>query len=69
MAKAKVITQFERTYLQGLLLAHQGNITRAAQAAQKDRGAFWHLLRKHQINVERFRHKSPEDRDNSPSEM
>ena len=69
MAKAKVIAQFERTYLQGLLLAHQGNITRAAQAAQKDRGAFWHLLRKHQINVERFRHKSPEDRDNSPSEM
>jgi two-component system response regulator GlrR len=67
--KAKVIAQFERTYLQGLLLAHQGNITKAAQAAQKDRGAFWQLLRKHQINVERFRHKPPEDRDNSQSEI
>jgi DNA-binding NtrC family response regulator len=55
-AKAKAIAQFERAYLQGLLLAHQGNITRAAQAAQKDRGAFWHLVRKHRIDVNRFRH-------------
>jgi DNA-binding NtrC family response regulator len=66
-AKAKVIAQFERTYLQGLLLAHQGNVTRAAQAAQKDRGAFWLLLRKHRINVERFRRKPSADRDNSLS--
>jgi two-component system, NtrC family, response regulator GlrR len=65
--KAKIIAQFERTYLQGLLLAHQGNITKAAQAAQKDRGAFWHLLRKHQIDVKRFRQKLLEDRDNSRS--
>jgi DNA-binding NtrC family response regulator len=62
-AKAKVIAQFERTYLQGLLLAHQGNITKAAQAAQKDRGAFWHLLRKHQIDVQRFRHEPAAHRD------
>jgi DNA-binding NtrC family response regulator len=66
-AKAKIIAQFERTYLQGLLLAHQGNITRAAQAAQKDRGAFWQLLRKHQIDVNRFRLRPPEDHDNSQS--
>lgn len=64
-AKTKVIARFERTYLQGLLLAHQGNITKAAQAAQKDRRAFWHLLRKHHINVEPFRHKQPSDQDNS----
>lgn len=68
-AKAKIVAQFERTYLQGLLLAHQGNITKAAQAAQKDRGAFWHLLRKHRIDVERFRHKSSGVRDNSQSEL
>ena len=68
-AKAKIVAQFERTYLQGLLLAHQGNITKAAHAAQKDRGAFWHLLRKHRIDVEQFRHKPPEDRDNSQSEI
>ena len=64
-AKAKIVAQFERTYLQGLLLAHQGNITRAAQAAQKDRGAFWHLLRKHRIDVQRYRRKTPEECDNS----
>jgi two-component system, NtrC family, response regulator GlrR len=68
-AKVKIVAQFERTYLQGLLLAHQGNITKAAQAAQKDRGAFWHLLRKHRIDVERFRHKSSGARDNSQSEI
>ncbi len=53
-AKAKVITQFERTYLQSLLLAHRGNITKAAEAAQKNRRAFWELLRKHQIDVHEF---------------
>jgi DNA-binding NtrC family response regulator len=67
--KAKVIAQFERTYLQGLLLAHQGNITRAAQAAQKDRGAFWHLLRKHRIDVGRFRHKLPQNSEQSSAEI
>ncbi len=54
-AKARIVAQFERTYIQSLLLAYEGNITRAAQAAQKDRRAFWHLLRKHQIDVQRFR--------------
>ena len=54
-AKAKVVTQFERTYLQGLLLAYAGNITRAAQVAQKDRRAFFELLRKHGIDARSFR--------------
>ncbi len=36
-AKAKVVAQFEKTYIQDLLRAHQGNITKAAQAAQKNR--------------------------------
>ena len=64
-AKAKIVAQFERTYLQGLLLAHQGNITKAAQAAQKDRGAFWHLLRKHRIDVQRYRHRTQKECDKS----
>lgn len=54
-AKARVVAQFERTYLQSLLLAYDGNITQAAQAAQKDRRAFWELIRKHQIDAERFK--------------
>ncbi len=53
--KAKVVEQFERTYLQSLLIAHCGNITKAAEAAQKNRRAFFQLLRKHQINAEQFR--------------
>jgi two-component system, NtrC family, response regulator GlrR len=54
-AKAKAVEAFERTYLQGLLLAHQGNITRAALAARKNRRAFFELLRKHRIDASHFR--------------
>lgn len=54
-AKTKVITQFERDYVQGLLLAYQGNIAKAARAAQKNRRAFWQLLRKHHIDAQRFK--------------
>lgn len=54
-AKASVVKQFERAYLQKLLLAHQGNITRAAQAAQKNRRALWQLIRKHNIDVQSFK--------------
>jgi two-component system, NtrC family, response regulator GlrR len=35
--KANVISEFETNYIQSLLVAYKGNITRAAQAAQKER--------------------------------
>ncbi|HJT67345.1 MAG TPA: sigma-54 dependent transcriptional regulator [Pyrinomonadaceae bacterium] len=54
-AKASLIARFEKTYIQGLLAAHDGNITRAAEAAQKNRRAFWQLIRRHQIDVQRFK--------------
>jgi DNA-binding NtrC family response regulator len=54
-AKAKFVAQFEHTYLQGLLLAYQVNVTKAAEAARKDRRAFWRLLRKYKIDVNSFR--------------
>jgi DNA-binding NtrC family response regulator len=53
--KAQMVEQFERTYLQSLLTAHQGNITRAAVAAQKNRRAFFQLLRKHGIDASNFK--------------
>jgi DNA-binding NtrC family response regulator len=53
--KAQVIEQFEKHYLNGLLLAHDGNITRAAQAAGKDRRALRQLIRKHRIEASTFR--------------
>ncbi len=54
-AKAKVVAEFERTYLQALLMAYNGNVTRAAEAAHKDRSALCHLLRKHRIDANSFR--------------
>ena len=47
--KAQAVKQFERSYLAALLQEHQGNISAAARAAQKNRRAFWELLRKHQL--------------------
>lgn len=49
--KAKVINQFERSYVLEILRVNNGNITRAAQAAGKDRRAFWEVMRKHHLNV------------------
>ncbi len=54
-AKAKVIVEFEKNYIHGLLAAHHGNITRAARTAGKNRRAFWELMRKHNIETDTFR--------------
>jgi len=54
-AKAGVIEKFEKSYLQKVLSAYRGNISQAAKAAGKDRRAFFELIRKYEINVERFR--------------
>jgi DNA-binding NtrC family response regulator len=54
-AKARLIDQFEKSYIRSLLLAHRGNITRAAQAAGKNRRAFFELIRKHHIDVQSFK--------------
>ena len=53
--KAMVVAQFERTYIQGILRAYQGNITKAARAAQKNRRAFWQLMRKHLLDAHSFK--------------
>jgi len=46
-AKDRMVAQFERTYLKEVLQVFAGNITKAAQAAGKNRRAFWQLLQKH----------------------
>ena len=48
--KAKVIDEFERAYLSELLAVHQGNISKAARAAKKERRAFQRLLYKHGLD-------------------
>ncbi len=51
-AKARIVTQFEQNYIHDVLLANEGNITRAAKMAKKNRRAFWALIRKHNIDVQ-----------------
>jgi two-component system, NtrC family, response regulator GlrR len=53
--KAHVVAQFEKSCIQGFLLTHQGNITKAAQAAGKNRRAFFQLMRKHHITARHLR--------------
>jgi DNA-binding NtrC family response regulator len=54
-AKAVAVKEFETKYIHELLLAHCGNISKAAKAAQKNRRAFWELIRRHKIDVQNFR--------------
>jgi two-component system response regulator GlrR len=54
-AKNRMVEEFEKTYIKGLLLSHHGNISGAAKAAQKNRRAFWELIRKHHISVQRLK--------------
>ncbi|HWS53047.1 MAG TPA: sigma-54 dependent transcriptional regulator [Pyrinomonadaceae bacterium] len=54
-AKSRVITRFERAYILDLLLANNGNVSRAARAAHKNRRALWELIRKHHIDVDCLR--------------
>lgn len=54
-AKMQLIRRFEKTYIQDLLLANGGNVSKAARAANKNRRAFWQLICKHRIDVQRFR--------------
>ena len=53
-AKREAIAVFERAYLYRLMTEHKGNVSRAAQAAGKERRDFGRLLKKHQIAPERF---------------
>jgi DNA-binding NtrC family response regulator len=50
--KANVVAEFEQSYLRSLLEQHRGNIGQAARAAQKNRRAFFQLMRKHHIRVD-----------------
>ena len=50
-AKDRAVAQFEQAYLKDVLLAHTGNITKAALAAGKNRRAFWQLMQKHGIEA------------------
>ena len=48
-ARERALSQFERAYLQQLMAAASGNVTRAAYLAGKERRALGRLLKKHGI--------------------
>ena len=52
-AKQKIVKVFEENYIRSLLVIYNGNITKAAKAAGKNRRAFWQLMRKHNIEASR----------------
>ncbi|CAG1016541.1 Regulatory protein AtoC [Burkholderiaceae bacterium] len=54
-AKARAVEAFERHYLEELLAQSEGNITRAARSARKNRRALFELLRRHAIDAARYR--------------
>jgi two-component system, NtrC family, response regulator GlrR len=49
-AKALTIESFEKQYISDLLASHQGNVTRAARAAGKERRAFGRLIKKYGLD-------------------
>jgi DNA-binding NtrC family response regulator len=59
-AKAQVVAQFERSFIEQLLTVHGGNVTHAAQSAGKNRRAFFALMRKYRIEAARFRESEPQ---------
>jgi two-component system, NtrC family, response regulator GlrR len=44
IGKAQLVDQYEQAYLEALMLAHDGNVTRAARAARLDRADLQHRL-------------------------
>jgi len=49
-AKCRAITEFERRYLDAVLIAAEGNVTRAANLVGKERRSLGKLLKKHGID-------------------
>lgn len=54
-AKAKVISDFEKAYLNKLLQQFKGNVSRCARHAGVQPPDFWKLLRKYNIKAQDFR--------------
>lgn len=54
-AKAKVISHFEKNYLEKLLHQFNGNVSQSARHAGVQPADFWKLLRKYNIKAQNFR--------------
>jgi DNA-binding NtrC family response regulator len=54
-AKNHAVDHFEQSYLTWLISISKGNVTQAADKAQKERRALGKLLKKHAINPIKYR--------------
>ncbi len=54
IAKKRVIDEFEKNYLTGLLTQYRGNVVGAARRSGKSRTALWNLLKKHNLTPKQF---------------
>ncbi|MBO9398549.1 sigma-54-dependent Fis family transcriptional regulator [Shimia sp. R9_2] len=59
VAKARAVNAFERRYLESVMAQTQGNVTKAAEQAGKERRALGKLLKKHGIDPAGFAQPSP----------
>jgi len=48
-AKARVLEEFEKSYVTEMLRTHRGNVTQAAHEAKKERRSFGRLVKKHHL--------------------
>lgn len=62
-AKTNIIANFERTYIQDLMITYHGNVSQAALAAKKNRRSLWELIRKHRIDARSYRITGSSDSD------
>jgi len=60
-ARAKALSSFERQYLETLMAAAAGNVTRAARLAGKERRALGKLLKKHGLHHAGFQEPAHAD--------
>ncbi|MCC6751663.1 MAG: sigma-54-dependent Fis family transcriptional regulator [Deltaproteobacteria bacterium] len=54
-ARAQALASFERRYLERVLAAEQGNLARAARRAGLDKSNFRRMVRRHEVDLGRFR--------------
>ncbi|MEZ4296832.1 MAG: helix-turn-helix domain-containing protein [Polyangiaceae bacterium] len=51
MAKERVVSRWERSYLEALVRRCGGNVSRAARTARMDRNHLRELLKRHAISI------------------
>lgn len=55
-AKKGILAAFEKKFISELLKVHRGNVASAAKQAGIERQSFYRLLKKHDINPQRYNH-------------